>query len=265
MANGARPDAESKHRPPPWLLTMLEGRAVFEFGSFYWLRLAMKSFPKGDGHPVLTLPGFLASDASTRPMRGLLNDLGYAARPWGLGRNLVFNDIREAQMLEMLESLHDEFGRKISIVGWSLGGVFARELAKQRPDIVRCVISLGSPISAPRDYSNARSIYDRLNGEPDAGMEARMARLHEPPPVPTTSVFSKSDGIVAWRGSVQPPHDDHGETENIEIPASHFGIGVNPLAMAVIADRLAQAEGEWAPFDTNGFKSLLFRTENGGR
>ena len=253
-------DFHADPKPPHLFWTLTEGRSVFEFGWFYTLRLLMRKLPKGDGHPVLVLPGFLASDASTGPMRGLLKDLGYAPYSWGLGRNLKFDDDREAQMLRLLERIYEKHGRKVSIVGWSLGGVFAREIAKAAPDKVRFVISLGSPISSNRNYSNARKLYDRINGEPEKLQAERMAQLHVPPPVPTTSIFTKTDGIVAWRGSIQESHPSNPETENIEAPASHVGLGVNPLVMYLIADRLAQAEGAWGPFDQSGFKSLLFRT-----
>jgi pimeloyl-ACP methyl ester carboxylesterase len=254
-------DGAEDHRPkPPSLFwTLMEGRAAFEFGSFYSLRLFMRRLPKGDGHPVLVLPGFVASDVSTRPLRGLLKDLGYASYGWGLGRNLKFNDAREAEMRALVDRIYDEHGRKLSIIGWSLGGVFARELAKRAPTKVRAVISLGSPITRYRDYSNARRLYDAINGPPEKSRAEQLSRLGEAPPVPTTSIFSKTDGVVAWRGSLQAP-DANAETENIEVPASHFGLGANPLVAYLIADRLAQGEGAWKPFDTDaGFRGLVFK------
>ena len=246
-------------KPPSLFWTLAEGRSVFELGSFLSLRLPMRMLPKGDGHPVLVLPGFLAGDASTGPLRGVLEDLGYHAYAWNMGRNLKFDEEREAQMLDRLQEIYERHGEKVSIVGWSLGGVFAREIAKAAPEMVRFVISLGSPISANRNYSNARKIYDRINGEPEVTQAERMAQLHVPPPVPTTSIFTKTDGVVAWQGSIQEATHENPYTENVEVPASHFGLGVNPLVIYLIADRLAQAEDEWSPFDQSGFKSLLFR------
>ncbi len=251
--------AATAARPPSLFWTLTEGRAVFELGSFAILRRAMRALPKGDGHPVLVLPGFLASDRSTRPLRRLLDDLGYESFGWGLGQNVKFDEHRERQMMELLESIHDRAQQKISIVGWSLGGVFAREMAKIHPDKVRQVMSLGSPISNNRNHSSARHVFEAINGsetQPEA--EGRYAKLHEAPPVPTTSILTKTDGVVAWRGSVQHPADHHSETENIVVPASHVGLGVNPLVMVAIADRLAQAEGEWAPFDRSGWRSAFY-------
>jgi len=261
QVNDAMDNTDAK--PPSLFWTLAEGRAIFELGSFISLRLLMRHLPKGDGHPVIVLPGFLASDASTRPLRGVLKDLNYAPYAWGMGHNLKFDDEREAQMLELLDRAYSEHAEQVSIIGWSLGGVFAREIAKAAPDKVRSVISLGSPISSNRNYSNARNLYDRINGEPEHTQAARMAQLHVPPPAPTTSIFSKTDGIVAWRGSVQPEHEANEQIENIEVPASHFGLGVNPLVIYLIADRLAQKKGEWKPFDRDGFKGVLFRTPAG--
>ena len=165
-------------RPPHLFWTLTEGRAVFELGSFGLLRQAMRTLPKGDGHPVLVLPGFLASDRSTRPMRGLLDDLGYEAHGWGLGQNLKFNEERERAMGDLLARIHAGAGRKVSIVGWSLGGVFARELAKMHPDKVRFVITLGSPISNDRNHSSASPLFEALNGrETQPQREGRYAKL----------------------------------------------------------------------------------------
>ncbi len=251
---------EEGARPPHLFWTLAEGRAVFELGWFMTLRPLLRRLPRGDGHPVIVLPGFLASDGSTRPLRGLLKDLGYAAHAWGMGRNMHFNADREAELLDLLERVHADNGDDpVSLIGWSLGGVFAREIAKARPDLVRSVITLGSPIRSPRAHSNARHVYDRVNGEPELHELERIENLSVPPLAPTTSIYSKTDGIVAWQGSIQDPHPDNPCTENIELPASHFGIGVNPFAMYAIADRLAQDHDEWSPFDSGGFKKFFYR------
>jgi pimeloyl-ACP methyl ester carboxylesterase len=229
---------------------------MFELGSFAALRGLLGRLPHGDGHPVLVLPGFLASDGSTRPLRGLLDSLGYEVHGWGLGRNLRIDSAREREMNDVLARIADKAGRKVSIVGWSLGGVFAREMAKAQPDNVRFVISLGSPITNDLDQTNATPLFRAINGdEPEPMREGRFRDLAEAPPVPTTSILTRTDGVVAWQASVQKPGP---ETENIEILASHCGLGVNPLAMVAIADRLAQDEGKWEPFDRSGLRGLLF-------
>lgn len=241
---------------PALFWTLSEGRAMIELSWFYALRRWMKKLPKGDGHPVIVFPGFVASDRSTKPMRKLLDDLGYTSYGWGMGRNLVFNDAREAQMQALLKKVHKKHGLKVSIIGWSLGGVFAREIAKAHPEFVRSVITLGSPISGELEHSNARRLYQAINGHPEETMQDRMSTISEAPPVPTTSIFTKTDGIVAWKGSIQRP----GKTpsENIQVHASHCGLGVNPFVMCAIADRLSQPEGQWTPFDNSGLKRLAF-------
>ena len=228
--------------------------------AFFATRPLLSMLPKGDGHPVLVLPGFMASDASTKPMRGLLDDLGYEAHGWGLGRNVRIDATREREMNDVLKRIADKAGRKVSIVGWSLGGVFARELAKQMPDKVRQVITLGSPISDNRRFTNARPLFEAINGRrPEPMKTGRFRKLADAPPVPTTSILTKGDGVVHWRGSVQHP-DRNPLTENIEVYASHIGLGVNPAVMLAIADRLAQAEGAWKPFSARGIASLAFPT-----
>jgi pimeloyl-ACP methyl ester carboxylesterase len=243
--------------PPSRLLMLAEpGRAMTELASFYALRPFLSMLPKGDGHGVLVLPGFMASDYSTAPLRSLLGDLGYDAVGWKLGRNVHVDEARVSAMMACLDELYARTGRKVSIVGWSLGGVFARELAKQAPEKARLVISLGSPISDDRNHTNARRLFEYLNGaEPEPMRAGKFRALGDAPPVPTTSILTKSDGIVHWRGSVQ---HGKGEVENIEVHASHCGLGVNPAAVYAIADRLAQPEGEWKPFEAKGLAALVF-------
>jgi len=233
--------------PPHRFWTLAEGRAMFEFGAFLMSRPLLGNLPKGDGHAVQVLPGFMASNTSTAPMRRLLRDLGYDAHGWDSGRNVRVDNALIRRLEAQLERLNDTSGRKVSLVGWSLGGVLARELAKLHPDRVRLVISLGSPISDDRNHTSAARLFELLNGkEPEAMQGGRFRALGDAPPVPTTSIFTKTDGIVHWRGSVQKPEPTR--TENIEVYASHCGLGVNPSVMLAIADRLAQGEGKWAPF-----------------
>ncbi len=241
---------------PHLFLTLAEGRAVFELQSFYAMRPMMRMFPKGDGHPVIAFPGLGASDLSTRPMRRMLADLGYKTHGWGLGRNRVFNPERKQAMRDLVKSVADKEGRKVSLIGWSLGGIFVRELAKHAPEYVRSVITLGSPITGEMDQTHATGVYERINKENID--RARYKTLSTPPSVPTTSIFTKTDGIVHWRGSIQEPRKGQ-QTENIEVPASHLGIGVNPIALYVIADRLAQALGEWEAFDPNILQKLVMK------
>jgi len=249
--------ATREHTPPSDFLALTEApRALVEFASFVALRPAMSFLPRGDGHPVLVLPGFLASDTSTAPMRNLLESLGYQVEGWELGRNVHVNSQRIQAMSNCLTQLHRRTGRKVSIIGWSLGGLLARELAKLHPEAVRQVISLGSPLSSHPGISKVRKLFEALNGPETAiRTKAKLGDIERPPEVPSTSVYTKADGVVAWTGSLQP---EGPQRENVEVRASHIGLGVNPTVMWVLADRLAQAEGEWRPFQASGCVSLMF-------
>ncbi|MGB5779387.1 lipase family alpha/beta hydrolase [Allopontixanthobacter sediminis] len=260
MTQAGTSDTARTARPPSRLLTIAEpSRALVELASFFALRPAMSLLPRGDGHGVLVLPGFMASDGSTKPMRSLLTSLNYDVQGWDLGRNVRVDNDRVDAMKVCVEALYERSGGKISIIGWSLGGVFARELAKMMPEKVRLVISLGSPISDDRGHTNAARLFEWLNGKtPEPVQRGMFTGLHEAPPVPTTSILTKTDGVVGWRGSVQTRTDEAAQTENIEVHASHCGLGVNPAVMLAIADRLAQPEGAWQPFEAKGLARAVF-------
>lgn len=245
-------------KAPSRLWTLTEGRAVFELGAFYAARRRLlDTLPKGDGHAVIVLPGFLASNRSTAPLRGFLRDLGYAAHGWASGRNLKVDNALIARLEDQLARLSEASARRVSLVGWSLGGTLARELAKRNPARVRSVISLGSPIKDDRRYTNARHLFEWINGEhPEPMRDGKFSSLEEAPPVPTTSIYSRSDGIVHWRGSIQ--RQTSTPSENIEVRASHLGLGVNPSVMVVIADRLAQREDAWQPFSPSARHRWMF-------
>jgi pimeloyl-ACP methyl ester carboxylesterase len=236
--------------------SLAEPRALIEWQSFYALRPLLKRLPRGDGHPVIVFPGFVSSDNATKPLRNLLSDLGYQSHGWGLGMNVVFGDELEEEMIALVREVAEQAGKKVSLVGWSLGGLYAREVAKVCADQVRNVISLGSPISGKPEHSHAHSLFKAFNGEPTDIDYTRYFQLHQAPPVPTSSIFSHSDGVVAWEGSWQKETDT---TESIVVPASHLGMGVNPLVMYVLADRLSQPEDAWVKFTAGGFKRLFFK------
>ncbi|MHA7819005.1 MAG: alpha/beta hydrolase family protein [Erythrobacter sp.] len=252
---GAQPTREI--RTPNRLWTWSEGRAMFELAAFYASMPMLSMLPRGDGHSVMVLPGFLATNTSTRPMRNLLARLGYDVQGWESGRNVKVNQAMLSKLEGQLARLNDESGGKVSIVGWSLGGVLAREVAKLHSDRVRQVISLGSPLSNNRNFSSVTKIFEMLNGkEPELIQDGRFDQLHVAPPVPTTSILTKTDGIVHWHASVQ----EEGEhpSENIVVHASHCGLGVNPSVMMAIADRLSQEEGDWSPFEAPAGASWMY-------
>ena len=206
--------------PPSSLLMLAESRVFWEIGAtiamWPWLQLA----PRGDGHPVLVLPGLVASDVSTRLLRRYLKSRGYDAHGWGLGRNFGPREGIEAGMERRLRELHERHGRKVSLVGWSLGGIYARMLANRHPEMVRNVITLGSPLHGHAQSTNAWRVYELVSGRSSKDPE-RMRHVTPLPQMPTTSIFSRSDGVVAWQCSV---NDTGPQSENIEVLASHVGL-----------------------------------------
>jgi pimeloyl-ACP methyl ester carboxylesterase len=240
--------------PPSRLLQLLELRAVGVFGSALALWPLLRRAPRGDGHPVLVLPGLLAGDATTQPLRAFLADRGYAVHGWGLGRNLGLKPGLEERMKARLRALHRESGRRVSLVGWSLGGVYAREIANALPETVRSVVTLGSPLRGSPKSTNAWRVYQLVSGQRIDDPALRRPK-ETPPPVPTTSIYSRSDGIVAWRCSVERAGP---QSESIEVVGSHLGLGVHPAVLHAVADRLAQPEGRWRPFERSGLRAWIY-------
>jgi pimeloyl-ACP methyl ester carboxylesterase len=234
-------------RAPSRLLTAMETRAIGERLTMSMAAPILERLPRGDRHDVLVLPGFLGDDRSTAALRDVLDHLGYHTRGWGLGTNLGPTRKIVTGLFELFTSMAGG-NRRVSIVGWSLGGVFGREVARVVPESVRQVITLGSPIHmVDGDRSAPSDLWDRLEHMHDADFMRNRPpeRDRGPLPVPTTSVYTRTDGIVHWstclieRGPV---------AENVEVRGSHCGLGFNPAAVMVVADRLAQRDGEWARF-----------------
>jgi pimeloyl-ACP methyl ester carboxylesterase len=252
MSNAASDRSATARPPSPWLL-LLEWRAPFEWAaavaSIPWLASA----PRGDGHAVMVFPGLAANDLSTLPLRRFLASLGHDVHAWGQGFNLGREGVLE-RCCDAVRAQADRTGRAVSLVGWSLGGVYARETAKALPDEVRAVVTLGSPFADHPHATNAWRVYEMLSGQRADDPEMR-ARLGVPPPQPTTSIYSRTDGVVSWRCSVDAPRP---LAENIEVRASHIGMGANPIVLYAVADRLAQPEGRWQPFDPGAGRHWLY-------
>lgn len=231
--------------PPPRSMLLLEGRALLELAALLSAYPFLRRAPRGDGHPVLVFPGFMASDFSTRALRRFLRDLGYAVHGWRLGRNRGPSPELAAGMVARLRDIRGRYGRPVSLVGWSLGGIYARELARRSVADVRQVITLASPFRDVEATNVPRFLraVARQRPLPDEADYRRI--LHAPLPMPTTAIYSRSDGIAAW----QSCRLDEGPTsQNIEVASSHLGIGHHPVALLTIADRLAQPEGAWKRF-----------------
>lgn len=243
----------------------LELRAFWEFLSLLpaWPLLARA--PKGDGHTVMVFPGLSANDVSTLPLRYYLQSLNY--KPWGWEQGFNFGP--RAGVIEVaksnLERTFKSTGSKVSLIGWSLGGVYARELAKEMPNMVRSVITLGTPFAGSHKSTNAWRVYQLASGR-SIERESIGYDLPTAPPVPTSSIYTKTDGVVAWQASVQAASKTNTRTENIEVISSHIGLGLNPSAWWAIADRLAQPETDWQQFKTKkkGRISGLIFPDSGG-
>jgi pimeloyl-ACP methyl ester carboxylesterase len=247
-------------RPPSRTLMFLEGRALPELGAFLGALPLLGLAPHGDGHPVLVLPGLVASDTSTRPLRAFLKSRGYAVSGWRQGRNLGLRPGVQHAMVDLVHELNDTHGRTVSLIGWSLGGLYARQLAKMMPKRVRQVITLGSPFASNPKATNAWRVYEMASGRRADEEDSRFGgALAGAPPVPTTAIFSRTDGICAWQGCRE---QSSSMAESIEVESSHCGMGHHPAAVYAVADRLAQKEGQWAPFDRSGWRSLVYPDPN---
>jgi pimeloyl-ACP methyl ester carboxylesterase len=234
--------AQAGNRPRLGLL-MLEGRALLELAALVPAYPLLQRAPRGDGHPVLVLPGFMASDFSTRALRAFLRDRGYAAHGWKLGRNGGPTPETVSGLRDRLQEIRTRYGRRVSLIGWSLGGVYARELARRFASDVRQVITLASPFRDLEATNVPRFLSRRRRPHPQE--DALRAQLRQPLPVPMTAIFSRTDGIASWQSCVADPGP---QSESIEVESSHLGIGHHPVVLLTIADRLAQPEGSWQPF-----------------
>jgi len=238
---------DHSHRPSK-LLFMLESRAVYDAVSMIPMLALKKFLPQGDNHPVLVFPGFLASSRSTLPLRNYLADLGYHSHRWKLGNNMGYSHELHDAMRDRVQDLVKRYGQNISLVGWSLGGVYARELAREMPDIVRQVITLGSPFRGHPSSSNIHKIFDMFSEVPYSDLpNAFLQHMAKAPPVPTTALYTRGDGVVAWQSTVEL--SERYDVENIHVGGAHLGLGFNPRVLIALADRLAQPEGQWNRFD----------------
>ncbi|CAA0103483.1 Uncharacterised protein [Zhongshania aliphaticivorans] len=245
---------------PSFFSTAKELRVIFEMLAMASFRSRLDKIKCGDGHPVVVAPSFMTGDGGTAALRGFLRRSGFAGYGWEQGRN---TGLREQTYLEYERHVKDlaaRHCRKVSLVGWSLGGVYARTAAHKNPDIVRQVITLGSPIHIP-DMNGVTGpvlkLYEALN--PGAMTDPMLEWgdcWRSVPAVPSTAIYSEGDGIVDWNFCVDKEHSS--QTENLRVPGSHVGLTHNLAVMYAIADRLAQREGQWRPFDLTGLRGRVY-------
>jgi pimeloyl-ACP methyl ester carboxylesterase len=235
-----KPDSPPQFRPPSRLATLLEMRAPLD-GLLLALRLPqLLNAPRGDGRPVALLPGFRADELSMWPMKRFLRRLGYDVYDWGLGRNQGNVDRLTVRMRDRVHEIANQRdGDPVTLIGWSLGGTVAREVARFEPQAVREVITLGSPIiGGPKYTAVGFQFADRVDLDAFEQEVHRRNRLGLTQPV--TSIYSKLDGVVGWQASVDIYNP---QARNIEVYSSHFGLGINANVWRLIADILAEDRG----------------------
>jgi pimeloyl-ACP methyl ester carboxylesterase len=245
---------------PSLALLALEMRAWPELALYVASWPLLLAHPRGDGHCVLVLPPFGATDAYTSPLRVALRGLGYSTHGWGLGQNLGPTSSILDGVPARLEELAERSGRRVSVIGWSAGGILGREAARRNPDAVRQVITLGSPFRLlidDRYRTHAAFFYKLAERWHAPHTDSIKASAYNDPllGVPATAIYSRTDGVASWQWCLE---DDGPHAQNIEVYGSHCGLGHNPAALVAIADRLAQPEDDWKPFAPPRWARHLF-------
>ncbi|MEM7679158.1 MAG: alpha/beta hydrolase [Myxococcota bacterium] len=225
-------------RPPSlwtwWLELRVVGEAALIVPAAPWLCAQ----PRGSGEDILVIPGYSTSDAATAPLRWYLRRLGYRAHPWGLGVNRGVPEKDAERLIERMDALPD---RPLTVIGWSLGGVIARLVARARPDKISHVVTLGTPVEGGPKYTITANFFsDERNVDLDS-FEAHVHKINsEGLSVPLTVIYSQCDAIVSWQASV-----DRYNSHARHIPlrwSSHTGLVLSPFVWATLAQALASAD-----------------------
>lgn len=212
---------------------------------------------KGHRHAVLVLPGGMGGDGSTFFLRWGIRNLGYSVHGWGQGRNMGLSEKMLAGLRARVDELYALFDSKITVIGWSLGGLYARMLARDQPDKIRQAITLGSPFRMVETDQFAHNMIGRARWEKMVATiadELDLLKVHEhhrpPITVPTTAVYSRRDGFAPWQLCIDEtgPNAPNPRAQNVEIGGTHTGLSTNVVALAVVLDRLAQPDDDWQPF-----------------
>ena len=259
--NSFRPMAIKK---PHLAYALLEFRAPMEALALSVLLPLLKKAPQGDGQPVLVLPGFMTGDNATFMLRRYLEEQGFSTLAWELGRNPGLRQDVYLSLERRVDDIYAKYGQKVSIVGWSLGGLYARILGHRLSSKVRQVITIGTPFALDSKVSMDEvavsgpilKLYHKMNPNIEADSLVNGEPVWEsPPPVPSSAIYSEDDGVASWRYCI----DDVAErTENIRIVGSHMGLTHNPLVLYALADRLAQPVNQWRPFHANGYFRFFY-------
>lgn len=231
--------------PPLALLGLEPLRAAWEYARMRLMDVS--DLPRGDGHAVVVFPGLASDKRATAPLKSFCEGLGYETHDWGRGFNTGPRGEPNAWLDELSKDVSALTTSDLSLVGWSLGGIYAREVAKRLGGRVRQVITIGTPFAGGSDETHAGLVYRLLNGQKPVLDDAIRQQLVTAPKGPTTSIYSRTDGVVAWQACIQP--GGRRNTENIEVDGSHCGLGWNAGVLQVVANRLSQPRGQWTPYE----------------
>ncbi len=229
--------------PPTVLETLRDGLGILELARLVAATRHLSSLPRGDGAAVMLLPGFGTGDASNALLRGYLRHLGYDARGWGLGRNSGEVPSLIPRVADRVAAWSDAIGAPVHLVGWSLGGYLGREAARERPDVVAQVIMFGSPVVGGPKYTAAARYYLRQGVDVDAIEVAAAEREAVALQVPVTAIYSRADGVVAWRACIDRIN---AVVQHVEVAATHVGLGFSPEVWEIVVRRLYDRSRELA-------------------
>ena len=208
----------------------------------------LETMPGGNGEPVMVIPGLSTNDLSTTIVRKFLNFKGFSAYGWELGFNVKYTEKVEQNIKRRVDELYDKHQQKVSLIGWSLGGMTMRIFAQHHPEKIKQVISLGAPFSGIKGKTHVGWWYTLLAGESVQSFNDTWTKEAAMKPLmPSTSIYSKTDGMVSWEYCID--WETGPETQNIEVYCNHLGFGMNPSVWCILTDRLRQKEGEWTLFD----------------
>jgi pimeloyl-ACP methyl ester carboxylesterase len=228
--NISSPDPADERIPPPWRrfseAAWLFSRAWHGFGHLG---------PRGpeEGDPALVIPGFIANDRTTMELRRALADAGWRTHPWDNGWNMGATADTVDRLRRRLDDISTE--ERVLVVGWSLGGVFARELARAHPDRVRAVVTLGSPFSGDPRLNNVWRLYEWVAGHKVD--EPPIPRISDKPPVPSLAIWSRSDGIVSVRAARGLAHESD---MTVELSCNHMAFGVSRSTAREVVTRIQE-------------------------
>jgi pimeloyl-ACP methyl ester carboxylesterase len=222
---------ENQIKKPSQLLHLTEiFRSLIEtIRGFFYLLFAKKE-NIGQGRVVMVVPGLLTSDFWTVILRKYLTKKGFQVYGWEMGTN--FGRLEKIpELITRIETIKDRHQQKIILLGWSMGGLFSREVSHQRPDLISKVMTLGSPFGDVLAPNNAKWVFELLNDDYDVD-HSLVQRLASPTIMPSVAFYSLKDGIVPWAACMDKVTDD--QHINVEISSSHFGMGANPSVLDAV-------------------------------